>query len=250
MSELSPEARNLLESAMRSDDPSEMDRARMRSKLASQLGAAAFAVGLGAAAGKAASASAGSSAAQGAVLAKGAGFGVLKGATLSLFAKGALTAGLSAALGLSIWAAQERMANTRLPKTPVVAAASTQMPAPAPVVEPLVEAPVVEELAPAPQAAASVQKSRAPEDTLALELSLLAKAQEALRADNPSSALSLALEHKRRYPRGSLREERHGIEALARCALGHDGQQVLSQLQQVSPNSPLLERVRKACLKP
>ncbi len=153
--------------------------------------------------------------------------------------------------------AQGPTSSLSLPKTVSV----TPAPEPGPVVESL--APTAQIAAepmaavpsdvPAHGASDLAQRHAAssrPENTLTQELSLLAQAQDALRADNPSGALAFAREHKRRYPRGSLREERQGIEALARCSLGHNGLKVLKELQRVSPNSPLLERVRTACIKP
>ncbi len=47
MSELSPEARALIDEATRSDGPNAEDRERVRNKLAMTLGASAFASGAG-----------------------------------------------------------------------------------------------------------------------------------------------------------------------------------------------------------
>jgi hypothetical protein len=82
---------------------------------------------------------------------------------------------------------------------------------------------------------------------LGAELALLNGAQWALRQGQPAQALSMAREHAARFPGGSLREERAGIEALARCALGHDGARVVQELEQSAPASPLMMRVRTAC---
>ena len=49
------------------------------------------------------------------------------------------------------------------------------------------------------------------------------------------------------FPQGSLRQERWGLQALAECALGHDGQRVWRRFVRRAPGSPLTARVKAAC---
>ena len=84
-------------------------------------------------------------------------------------------------------------------------------------------------------------------DSLAQELSLLARAQRALREDDPRTALTIVQEHTARFPEGSLQEERSGIEALARCLLGESDADSVQAFLKRSPSSPLAARVRKEC---
>jgi hypothetical protein len=277
MSELSQEARDLIDSAGPIDDPSEADRARMRGRVAGKLGAVAFGGALGAATSSAVSASAGSTGAGASSVASGLGGGLKSGGLVGFF-KLAVSASVAAVLGGSaLWLAGEPTSALREP-APLTDAANRRGPAepellapdgasavpPQPTVEPLAQPSAAERVGAEPPATAT--KGLAPahgprsegalrasgraagtEGTLSLELSLLARAQEALRGGNPHAALAIAREHRQRFARGSLRDERFGIEALARCALGHDGAEVVAELERLSPSSPLLARVRTAC---
>jgi hypothetical protein len=251
MSELGAEAQALIESARSGDQPSAADRERMRGKLVAELGAAAFASAV--VASTAASAGATSVPASGATASSGM-FGALKLALAALVV-GAVGAG--ALLGLR----SEPVAKPRAP-VPVAAPAAPQAePSPAPVVTPLVApaAPVQEpasrpararprpiESKPAVPAAAPAASSP---NTLTEELALLSRAQTALRSGQAEQALQLVREHEQRFAQGALVQERLGITALARCALGGDTSQVVSELSRAAPGSPMLERVREACAK-
>jgi hypothetical protein len=81
------------------------------------------------------------------------------------------------------------------------------------------------------------------------ELTWLSAAQDALRNHKPSSALRLVQEHAFRFPQGALASERVAVHALALCALSRKAaaREVLADLEQRSPNSPLLARVRRNC---
>jgi hypothetical protein len=95
--------------------------------------------------------------------------------------------------------------------------------------------------APAPQ------PSPAATGTLSLELKLLGEAQAALRAGAPERALALAAEHQARFPEGTMKEERLGIEVLAGCALGRDYRAQAESFLKRASDSPLRARVQKAC---
>lgn len=81
------------------------------------------------------------------------------------------------------------------------------------------------------------------------EIALLSQAQRALSAGEPKRALQFLDEHARRFPRGTLTEERVAARIIALCKLGHvtrarsEGAAFLRRL----PDSPLSERVRAAC---
>ena len=258
MSELSREARDLIESTLHADDPSDGDRARVRARLAAQLGAVAVAATVGATSSTVVSASSGGAGA-GALSAPAGAQGL---GSLGLL-KIAVVAGLASVVGTVAWFAQKPQeiasGGAAASAEPVETAALPQPASGA--VHPIVE-PVAAEVEPAvrAQVGRDPESTRAPaaprrpveaqpqnESSLADELALLAKAQKALRDGEPAQALTHAHEHRQRIPRGTLREERYGIEALARCALGEDGAQVVAALTRLSPSSPLLGRVRAAC---
>jgi hypothetical protein len=254
MSELSQEARALIDSVSKLDDPSPEDRARVKQRVALSLGAAAFA----AVAVTQATA--------------GAGPGVLGSVKAGLWGttgKLALCASvLGGALALGWPGGQTASKPASVPRQPAGLSRPEQpqqLGAPAPT-EALVEraAPPATEPAPPvlreraaqkPGHAASttarepVPPARAadPPNTLALELSLLGEAQAALRAGQPERALALAREHQTRFPAGVLREERLGIETLSECMLGRQEPARAQAFLRTAPESPLAARVRKAC---
>ena len=81
------------------------------------------------------------------------------------------------------------------------------------------------------------------------ELPLVRAMQQALRAGNPSQALALAADHTRRFPRGTLVEEREGVRAVARCQLATTDARtpILAAFTQRFATSPYAARVKAAC---
>lgn len=81
------------------------------------------------------------------------------------------------------------------------------------------------------------------------ELTLVRAMQQALRAGNSSQALTLADEHARRFPRGTLGEEREGVRAVARCRLAApvDRAAILEAFSSRFGGSPYAARVKQAC---
>ena len=81
------------------------------------------------------------------------------------------------------------------------------------------------------------------------ELGLLRTAQERLHMGAPAAALAILDEHARRFPDGTLVEERRASRILALCQLGDvargraEADQFIAQL----PMSPFVERIRRAC---
>lgn len=132
--------------------------------------------------------------------------------------------------------------------------------APSAVAAPAAPAPVVESAAPAaphvsarPQPKASEPSKPEPAASTAPdpaeELQLVRAMQQALRSGNPSQALTLAGEHAKRFPSGTLAQEREGVRAIARCQLAKPEARagVLEQFNQRFGSSPYAARVRAAC---
>jgi hypothetical protein len=81
------------------------------------------------------------------------------------------------------------------------------------------------------------------------ELPLVRAMQQALRAGSPSQALALAADHARRFPRGSLLEEREGVRAVAGCQLAPADARapILAAFTKRFSTSPYAARVKAAC---
>lgn len=264
MSELSPETRAFIEAAARGDAPTLEDRARVRNKLALELGAAAMtataltvaAQGTASAAGQAQalSAAAGASAGKAA-----AGVSVIGKWLAAVSLVGVVSTG-------AVVVAVQNSAPTK--QAPKVSAVPTA-PKP-PTVQPVEQAPVpvVEELvasdkAESPegivaQAAARTEKRKVRTDvpapqgpvaqaSIAEETAILRDAQLALKAGKPDEALLHAGEHARRFAKGALTPEREAVSMLAKCAQGQLEPSALSSYLSSAPESPLKERVKKAC---
>ncbi|RYZ03444.1 MAG: hypothetical protein EOO73_28010 [Myxococcales bacterium] len=81
------------------------------------------------------------------------------------------------------------------------------------------------------------------------EVALIAELQRALRRGDASRALALADEHERRYPRGTLIQEREGARVIARCGAARpEARSALrADFQARYPGSPYAARVEAAC---
>jgi len=211
---------------------------------------------------------------------------VAAGVGASTVAAGTVSAGVGMSLGMSLgmkvglallavslagggtagylhWTGQHRLASVVKdePKAPAATPAS----AGSPVKIPAVLAP------PAPAPAQAESKARKPdrsrkltgqasgggerlaaEDQLNGEVAVLKRAREQLRLGRPAQALDALLEYDRRFGKGVLGEERQAIAAIAACQ-AHPGPSARAQAQAFmhsSPTSPLLDRVRAACITP
>lgn len=278
MTELSQEARALIEQGRADDSSTSEDRARVRRRLAAQLGGGVFASAT--VAGVVANASP----------ASGLGRALhgtstwLKGAlAVSAIAGGAAIAYV-AVRPVEEPAAVRTRATTRASEGQVVEQARIAEPsttsAEAPVA-PAHEAPVASAADPngalAPPARDNATRSRrrhralpaveataAPADdvpvvpasapdgeaqrgSVTAELALLAAAQRALRSGDAHEALALSQQHREQFARGALIEERAGIETLARCKLGQQPEASARAFLARAPSSPLAARVRKEC---
>ena len=93
----------------------------------------------------------------------------------------------------------------------------------------------------------------APSSTLGVdasdELSLVRAMQQALRSGDAGRALALAGEHGRRFPRGTLAEEREGVRAVAQCQLAAPNARatILRAFVGRHPSSPYAARVKAVC---
>jgi len=227
MSELSPEARGLVDDGHTVLRPSAGDRARVKSALAARLGGAAFLLPYQA-----------SAAAPKSLL----GWSKL---SVKLASVGA---GL-VVLGAAYYATQPSVEPApQAPVKPPTVTPATPRPAAAPIdtSSPRAQA---EREAPAPEPAVSpVRKLPAP-DPLAEEIAILSKATSALRAGRPGEGLTLLNEHQRKFPNGRLAEERRAARIQALCALGRrtEAEAELTRLAQSSPRSPHLARAQRAC---
>jgi hypothetical protein len=103
--------------------------------------------------------------------------------------------------------------------------------------------PIVLDESPAPSASAPAG------GTLAEEVTLLARANEALTAGDPRRALALVKEHQSRFPASRLAEARAVTRALSLCAAGHlaEGQAAALAVLEAHRASPFADRLRSAC---
>jgi hypothetical protein len=227
MSDLSPDTRALLDAARDAHDPSVGDRARVRGKIATRIGAAAF--------GTTVAVTATSSTARAAAK---VGIGVVVGGAL---------------LVVGMW-----WRSGHEPSAPPPPAANPIVAAPAVTTAPVVDldpAPVpVESLAPAPSN--TVEKklpSLAPTDnvqsTLDAELALLRDAKKSLNDGDAAHSLALLDEHQRKFPNGILVEERASTRIYALCAAGKTVEARASTQDFLAkyPRSPSAPRVRTSC---
>jgi hypothetical protein len=101
--------------------------------------------------------------------------------------------------------------------------------------------------------ALAVQQPAAPAapaaDPLSRELALISQAQRAVRAGQSERALALLQRHAAEFPSGALLQERYATQALAFCALGRvaEGQRAIGELARRSASSPLLGSARRSC---
>ncbi len=98
-----------------------------------------------------------------------------------------------------------------------------------------------------------VQPVAAPTETgdgLLGEIRLLHEAQSALAAHDPTRALARLDEHAARYPRGTLRQESLAERVVALCQLGRtdEARALAAPLLRENTRSPAVERVRASCV--
>jgi hypothetical protein len=282
-SELSADARSLVEQGRAADAPSATDKQRIKSRLTAELGASAFVV-TALSSTLPAAVSGGSVWAAPGTAARGLwrhGLVKLAGAATAVGALGALYFGavswtptpapanayapvvvpqpqsptsVERAMPEAIAADEPQPATQEPPATPTTlnqAAATT--PAVVEASPPARQDPTTRTVVKRSDHAALALAAAAKEpraSTLSAELTLLAAAQRALRDHQPQQALLVARQHAARFAGGSLGEERRGIEALAHCQLGERKHPSVAAFLQEAPSSPLAARVQKECAEP
>ena len=244
MSDLSLDGKALVQAGRRADRPSDADRERVLAALQARLGdAAVLATGLAAAPPAVPPASAGATASRSklvkwgvvgpTVLVAGALWLVPRAFQHSQKAAPAPSASVSVSV-MNVVSAQ--------PTAEVVSVAPEASPSPSAVIaDPGSSRPVdVQKVVPRPR------------DGLAEEVALLSRAETELRAGRPAKALLALAEHQRKFPRGTLAEERTAARIQALCALGRsdEANAQLRQLLHISPKSAHEERARQACREP
>lgn len=224
MSELSPEARGLVDDGHLVLRPSSGDRARLKSALAARLGGAALLLPHQA-----------SAAASKSLIVSSKMYMVMASMGAGLVTIGAA------------YFAQSSAEPVAAP--PVEPPAVAPMAARAPVAAPRNVTRTAEPSSPEPELAVSPSRKQAPVDPLAEEVAILSRATSALRAGKPSEGLRLLNEHQRKFPNGRLAEERRAARIQALCALGNraEAEAELARLAQSSPRSPHLARAQRAC---
>jgi hypothetical protein len=258
MTDLSHDARALLDEARHEGGPTTEQRARMKRAVFGAVAASGTLLG-------------GSGAAAGASTAKLTGLSLLavKASTASLsawFLAGtlggvAVIAPVAAYRYLTTPPALTTNAHapgTVAPVATMLAPTATQEPAPAPVAP----APDVAEPSAPPNSASAARRGAAPTSTrepqapwvsdspgLSAELALLGAAQRDLAAGRADQALSQLAEHGRRFPNGALAGERLAARVFALCALGRteEARRAARDFQVAAPGSPLTPRVLASC---
>jgi hypothetical protein len=238
MKDLDSDARDIVDTARDADDPSPADRSRIKHALLAQV----------AMVGVASTAAAGTTA-------------LATKVVVAALAVSLLGGGSAAYLH---WQGKQRTSH-----------AATTTPSPTPAAQPVIPFPVEPPAAttppPPPEGTATPTegKARRPdrprktmgqaseepamqEDQLNAEVAVLSHAREELRLGRPAQALEALREYDRRFASGALHEERQAIAAIAACQ-AHPGPSAQAQAQafiRSSPKSPLLDRVRAACITP
>jgi hypothetical protein len=110
--------------------------------------------------------------------------------------------------------------------------------------------PVEHELAieplPPVEAPAATPSSRRPADRLAEEVAILSRAETELHAGRYAGALRVLEEHQRKFPRGTLSQERTAARIRALCGLGRTSE-ANAALARLSPGSLHEGPAREAC---
>lgn len=216
---MTPEAEELLRAGRESFRPDEADRARVFESLSAQIGDVGL-VGISASAAKSAWLP---------LSAAVVGLGLLGGGLYLALTPAAVTPPKAPAAPVSAPSAQ--------PAVPVALPRSL----------PVAEAAAEPKTAAAPRSTGGVASNRT--DHLAEEVAILSRAGAELHAGRASAALKSLDEHQRKFPGGTLTQERSAARVQALCALGRmkEAESELRRLGKMAPRSPHEARARKAC---
>ena len=235
MSELGPEANELLEAGRQAFRPTAADRTRV---LGALRGAATVTTGVAAL-----------------TVSKWAWAAGLRQAwQAASLVRVAVVVAPVAAGGAYLWqvATTEAVPAPRAVPSPAIVASAAPQPA---VVS---TAPTAEALEPPPPSSEPDERRAAPakssgaarnESQVRQEVALLSKAQAELSRGRPQQALAALGEHAQLFPRGVLTEERMATRARALCALGRksEAQSELQRVERLNASSAYLIRAREAC---
>jgi hypothetical protein len=212
MTALGPNARALVQASRKALRATPTDRERIEAALRARLGTSALPPDSGVA-----------------PISSTASWPVVAGAAVGL-----CVAGAAAFLAL------RPATSVRVPQAQTASpSARTAPPSAAPALAPIVPAP-----ARAPASAPRV--SPHVRDRLGEEVALLSRATSQLRAGHAGAALAIIAEHQRKFPSGTLAEERRAARVQALCALGRvrEGR---SELLRLAPQSPAAARAEQVC---
>jgi hypothetical protein len=114
------------------------------------------------------------------------------------------------------------------------------------------QAGLAEPAAPEPTTRSAPSSRAAAPRSIQEELELIRGAQRLLNRNDPRAALAMLNEHARRFPSGTLWEEREASRVFALCKLGNAAaaRAGAEAFVRRSPHSPFVDRVRAACQAP
>lgn len=227
MTDLSPEARAIVDAARAAEHPSAADKLRIQAAVAA--GIAAGAAGTASAAGAASATGA----------ASGAGLGKL---ALVVAIAGAIGTG-GAWLGGAFDRPDERELQLRPAPAAELRVERAQPPAP-PIAAPEPAAVAAPDPDPKPR-----RPRASPPGSIDQELALMFTARKALRDGDAAAALAALDEHAQTFPRGQTIQERESLRVLALCAAGRtdEARATAERFFERWPTSVHAERVRRSC---
>ena len=266
MSELGPEAREILRNGRDGDDPSAADRARIHSALMAAIAAGAATT----VAGQASASTASAIADLGLPASVGAAKPIATSLFGSVFGKGLLIFFLGAVGGIGALLAWPPANSSHTPvqsrgtANPAASIVEAVLPSPSAAALPeppaekqasdsvIVAAPVFSAKPSAVRLASSASAPKTTEesaDSLVAETQRLREAHGALRGGDPEKALQLLSEQAAEGEGQKLREERAAARVLALCKLGRvdEANAEAGAFLAQNPRSPLADRVRNAC---
>lgn len=262
MTDLSPDARALLDAARGSDEPTDADRRRV--KAAVMLSVASIGASSGAAAAtEAAKAGGMGEAASGSALT--ATTGSAASATVSAKLAALAIGGVLVSAGAGIFFATRPSPSTVAPPASILTSTLKQTAEPPP--PPALEAPPTavadsgdkpparpkrapsQEAVPSPPASPPSPSVSGKPSFSEAETSALRAIRSALRTGDAASAHRSYIDYETRFPDGVLREEATGLHVDVLCALGRidEATAAATAFAQAYPASPHLPRVTRGC---
>ena len=233
MSDLDPTVQALVDATLSTTEPSQDDRARVRSSLLRKAGPGVLALAIPAA----------SAAAGGAAAAAPVGVSAVVKVLAAIALVGATGGGVT-------YAVRSHAPHASPAVVSIAAQPAVPVDTPPAALELATSEPSVEAK---PARASSVARTgasnaRSTAGTLKDELDLISGANAALASHDPATALSLAEAHASRFPQGQLAEEREALRVLSICSLGRgDARASAERFLRSRPRSTFAPRIREAC---